>query len=67
MASKGQKKEKTGRTTTSRKKGAVVSSSVQPSREEIQLRAYEIFMSRGGEPGRDLEDWLLAETELRSR
>jgi NADPH:quinone reductase-like Zn-dependent oxidoreductase len=35
------------------------------SREhEIRGRAYEIYLERGEEPGRDLEDWLQAEREL---
>ena len=32
--------------------------------EEIRRRAYEIYLTRGGEPGHDLEDWLQAEREL---
>jgi hypothetical protein len=35
--------------------------------EEIRRRAYEIFLERGGEHGRDLEDWLRAEREVVSR
>ena len=34
--------------------------------EEIRLRAYELFEARGGEEGRELEDWLQAEEEVRS-
>jgi Protein of unknown function (DUF2934) len=35
------------------------------SREEaIRLRAYEIYLARGDEQGRDIEDWLQAEREL---
>jgi len=34
--------------------------------EEIKRRAYEIYLERGEEPGRDLEDWLQAERELAS-
>jgi HSP20 family molecular chaperone IbpA len=30
----------------------------------IELRAFELFERRGGECGRDLEDWLAAEAEL---
>lgn len=30
----------------------------------IERRAYDLFDGRGKEPGRDLEDWLKAETEL---
>jgi len=32
--------------------------------QEIKRRAYEIYLERGEEPGRDLEDWLQAEREL---
>jgi hypothetical protein len=33
-------------------------------KDKIAVRAYEIFKSRGGKPGRDLDDWLQAEREL---
>jgi hypothetical protein len=32
--------------------------------EEIEKRAYEIYLRRGGEDGRDLDDWFAAEQEL---
>jgi hypothetical protein len=32
--------------------------------EEISRRAYEIYLERGQQPGRDLDDWLQAEREL---
>jgi acetyl-CoA acetyltransferase len=32
--------------------------------QEIKSRAYELFIARGAEPGRELEDWLQAEREL---
>ena len=32
--------------------------------DEIRRRAFEIYLERGREPGRDLEDWLQAEREL---
>ena len=35
--------------------------------QEIRRRAYEIYLERGEEPGRDLDDWLQAERELASR
>ncbi len=35
--------------------------------EEIRRRAYELFQERGGQHGRDNEDWLRAETEIRAR
>jgi hypothetical protein len=31
----------------------------------IQKRAYEIYVARGGEPGREMEDWLKAESEIK--
>lgn len=34
--------------------------------EQIQKRAYEIYESRGGAPGREWADWLLAEIQLQS-
>ncbi len=36
-----------------------------PSHEEISRRAYEIYLARGGEQGREAEDWFQAERELR--
>ena len=35
-----------------------------PTTEEIALRAYQIYLERGGEPGNALEDWTRAEREL---
>jgi NADPH:quinone reductase-like Zn-dependent oxidoreductase len=32
--------------------------------DKIRRRAYEIYLERGSEPGRELEDWLQAEREL---
>jgi hypothetical protein len=34
------------------------------SKEEIAHRAYELYVQRGGEPGKDVEDWVRAENEL---
>jgi len=36
-----------------------------PTPEQIAARAYEIFIARGAEHGRDQEDWYQAENELR--
>src|ERR1700688_842653 len=35
-----------------------------PADEEIARRAYELFVERGREHGRDWDDWLSAEREL---
>jgi hypothetical protein len=41
---------------------------VRISPDEIAERAYELFVARGGAHGKDVDDWLLAESELvRSR
>jgi hypothetical protein len=36
----------------------------RPTPEQIQLRAYEIYLERCGAPGNELEDWVRAEREL---
>ena len=33
--------------------------------QRIRARAYELYLARGGEPGRAEEDWRLAEEEVR--
>jgi hypothetical protein len=35
-----------------------------PITEAIARRAFELFLARGGQHGRDLDDWLQAEREL---
>lgn len=37
---------------------------VETRDEEIKRRAYEIYLERGEQPGRELDDWLQAEREL---
>ena len=37
----------------------------EPTRGEIERRAYEIYLARNGAPGNADVDWLQAETELR--
>jgi Protein of unknown function (DUF2934) len=34
------------------------------SAEAVSRRAYSLFQARGSEHGHDVDDWLLAETEL---
>jgi hypothetical protein len=34
------------------------------SLEELEKRAYELYLQRGAEHGHDEEDWLLAEAQL---
>jgi hypothetical protein len=35
-------------------------------KEDIANRAYELYVQRGSEPGKALEDWVRAEKELTS-
>jgi hypothetical protein len=37
------------------------------SDSEVARRAYDIYLSRGGGDGRDLDDWLQAKRELSGR
>ncbi|MGH8010960.1 MAG: DUF2934 domain-containing protein [Candidatus Binataceae bacterium] len=43
----------------------VPSRRLEPSFEQIQLRAYQLFVARGGAHGEDANDWFAAERELR--
>ena len=36
----------------------------EPLGEEIARRAHELYLRRGGEHGKDVEDWVRAEREL---
>lgn len=38
-----------------------------PTHDQISERAYERYVSRGGAPGSDLEDWFEAERDLRQK
>jgi hypothetical protein len=48
-------------------KAAPAGASYQPTQEEIQTRAFEIYVAEGCREGSDLENWLRAEQELRAR
>jgi hypothetical protein len=36
----------------------------EPSIEEISKQAYNLYLERGSEHGRDIEDWVRAEQDL---
>ena len=38
-----------------------------PAREDIERRAYELYLARGGTDGYAIEDWQQAERELQAR
>ena len=44
--------------------GKAPRSTSHPIHEEIEFHAYQMYLERGGEHGRDVEDWLQAEREL---
>jgi len=35
--------------------------------DDVRLRAYEIYLKRGDNPGDEVADWLQAERELRAK
>lgn len=37
---------------------------INPTADDVARRAYELYIARGGQDGRDLEDWLEAERQL---
>jgi hypothetical protein len=37
----------------------------EQSREEVARRVHELYLQRGGEHGKDVDDWVTAEKELR--
>ena len=39
----------------------------EPKREAVARVAYELYLRRGGEHGRDVEDWLTAEHLLQEK
>lgn len=39
----------------------------EPNEESIRLRAYELYMARGAQPGHEAEDWEQARRELMAR
>ena len=46
---------------------ADASSSGNPTYDEIAEAAYQRYLQRGGIDGRDFDDWLEAERELKAR
>lgn len=66
MSSKSKEHQEVKSHVTSALQGEAVSTSAadSPRQEEIRIRAYEIYMERGGQPDHDLDDWLQAESEL---
>jgi hypothetical protein len=49
---------------SSQTEGKALNRDAHPTGEEIGLRAYQIYVERGGADGHDVDDWLQAEREL---
>jgi hypothetical protein len=47
--------------------GGDVTAAVQVSHEQIALRAYHLYLERGGQPGDQFIDWVTAERQLREQ
>jgi hypothetical protein len=43
------------------------SMAAEPREEDIRLRAYHVYLERGGGDGADFDDWLRAERELKTK
>lgn len=39
---------------------------LSPTPEEVRVRAYQIYLARGAQAGREAEDWAQAERELQA-
>jgi hypothetical protein len=65
MSSKRKRNESTESQATSVQMASEeVSTGNSASNEEVRRRAYEIYLERGEQTGRELDDWLQAEREL---
>ena len=66
MSSKPKRNGSTGLHTTPTQTGETGEAMVgNPAHDEnTRRRAYEICLERGGQPGRELDDWLKAEREF---
>jgi hypothetical protein len=66
MSSKSKEHQSVESQAASAPQGEAVKTSAadSPRLEEIRIRAYEIYIERGGQPGHDLDDWIQAEREL---
>jgi len=66
MSSKPKRNHTTAHQATSTQAAETVEASVRNAvrDEDIKRRAYEIYLERGEQPGRELDDWLQAKREL---
>jgi hypothetical protein len=67
MAKSTQRKTDDPVAVASRASTARIEAATGIDEHDIARRAYDLYLTRGGEPGHDVEDWLQAEQELRLR
>ena len=60
-------KPKRARAAAAARPASAAAPAAQPSMDDIQRRAYERYLERGGNHGQHFDDWLEAENELRSK
>jgi hypothetical protein len=60
----GTKDSRAPRTEAAKPKFEASKSKATPTRDDIALRAYEIYVARGKGDGGEMEDWAQAEREL---
>ena len=60
---KFQKTENTGMAATA-PRAAGDTTAAAPERDRIAMRAYELYLARGGSEGEAMDDWLAAEREV---
>lgn len=46
------------------KQETVIIECIAISKEDVAQRAHDLYVQRGGGPGKDIEDWVTAEKEL---
>lgn len=66
MAKSARRRTDPGATASDRAPQARIDAATAISERDIARRAYDLYLTRGAEPGHELEDWLQAERELRS-
>jgi hypothetical protein len=64
--SKAHKQKKVSKATVSKVASAKAAAAPDAGlpQERIKVRAYELYLSRGGEHGQDQDDWFHAEQEI---
>jgi hypothetical protein len=65
--SRGHRDVETQATSDQQEEVVETSTGDSPRLAEIRIRAYEIYMERGEQPGHDLDDWIQAEREIESK